>query len=69
MTVREILYTIDTHTYVRVHASDGTEFAGTCGKRATEWFVNELAQRSMADRIVLHTYPLWHAQELYLDVM
>ena len=67
MYLLDLLFTLPPNVHVRVKF-DGNpnEFCFTTGKRNTGKNVGELSRDGHAESKVHDTYPLWHAQELYL---
>lgn len=69
MTIKELLYALPADTNVRIYISLDKTVTGVTGARRTRTIVERLAGMGYADAHVLGIYPLWHAQELYVEVV
>lgn len=64
----DLLFKLPPNVNVRIKFNDEENtYAFTTGRRSTGKHASELANKKKGSYVVTNIYPLWHAQELYIE--
>lgn len=64
----DFLFTLGAHVPVRIKFMGSKEpFCFVTGQRNTGKAINDLSKAKKGGAKVINVYPLWHAQELYIE--